>query len=75
MSSVVVNDVRIIRTQDRIELSHEQIQKVLKEYVEAQTGRKIDGEVSLDTKTKGGLATGVEWRGYCRLLDPVGEPK
>lgn len=37
------------RTRDRLSLSPEEVQKVLRDYIEKESGRKISGEIRFQT--------------------------
>lgn len=41
--------MRVHSTQDRVTMNTEEVRRVLKDYIEACTNRRIDGEIYLST--------------------------
>lgn len=57
--------MKIERTKDRVVLDATEVQRILREHIEKETGRKIDGTVNFSTSDRG--AAGFTHSVYAHL--------
>lgn len=57
--------MHVVKTSDRVELKSEEIKKILKEHIEKELNREIDGEVRFTNVST--INNGPEWKAWAHL--------
>lgn len=67
--------MKLERTLDKVVISAEELQQIVKAHVEKECGRKVEGRINFHESRKSD-AEGYQTTGWCQLADSpaIGEP-